>query len=139
MIISPNATVVVYQCKQQRYYKSVHSRFEIMYPEYKMVGYIEDLGVLCCGYEIVYYDMNSYVNDIMTSDFQEMTYSEYVKYYQNKLEKENPGAPVLNDSPPITFGVPQTVTEYQAPEAPARQMLNSNINVAGVNVKILRG
>lgn len=139
MIISPKATVVVYQCKKQRYYQSVHSRFEIMYPEYAMVGYIEDLGVLCWGYEIVYYDMSSYVNDIMSSDFEEMTYEEYVKCYKNKLEKDNPGAPVLNDTPPITFGVPQTVTEYQAPEAPVRQMLNSNINVAGVNVKILRG
>lgn len=143
MIINPNSTVVVYQIKEQKYYKSVYSKFEILIQEYKMVGYIEDLGVLCCGFETVYYDMNQYVKDIMSSDFDEMTYEEYIKYYQGKLAKDNPGAPMLNDAPPITFGAPQINELEQAPMQ--REILNSStsrntsITIGGAKVNILRG
>ena len=135
MIIKPNSTIVVYMNTQQQYYRSAHSRFEIMIPENKMVGYIEDLGVLCWGYEIVYYDMNKYFNDVMVSDIDEMTYKDYLQYYHDRLERENPGAPVLNDMPAMIPGV--QMNEYT--QAPQREILKSNINVAGVNVKILRG
>lgn len=139
MIIKPNSTVVVYLTTQQKYHQSVYSKFEVLYQEYKMVGYIEDLGVLCCGFDTVYYDMNNYVNDIMHSDFKEMTYEQYIQYYQGKLAQDNPGAPMLNDSQSVTFG------QTQVNEAPmVREVLNSNpvlknLNDKGIKVQILKG
>lgn len=147
MIISPQATVVVYLNRKQTYHQSVYSRFEILYPEYKMVGYIEDLGVLCCGSDTAYYDMNTYVNDIMSSDFEEMTYADYLCYYKNILVKENPNAPMLNEAPGITFGSsfpqPNQVNEY-GQENVTRQVLNANpaltdLNRNGIKVQILKG
>lgn len=142
MIIKPDSTVVVYLNTQQKYHQSVYSKFETLIQEYKMVGYIEDLGVLCCGFETVYYDMDQYVNDIMVSDFEEMTYEQYILYYQGKLARDNPGAPVLNDVPKMIPGV--QMNEYSQDIAPAREVLNSNpilqnLNDIGVKVKILKG
>jgi hypothetical protein len=145
MIIKPDSVVVVYLNTKQEYHRSVYSRFEVLFQEYKMVGYIEDLGVLCCGLETVYYDMNRYVNDVMTSDIQEMTYEEYIKYYQGNLARDNPGAPMLNDSPTITFGQTQ-VNEFNTPVPvrEVREVLNSNpvlqnLSNHGVKVQILKG
>lgn len=142
MIIKPDSIVVVYLNTQQQYHRSVYSKFEVLIQEYKMVGYIEDLGVLCCGFETVYYDMNRYVNDVMSSDIQEMTYEEYIQYYQGKLARDNPGAPVLNEMPPMIPGV--QMNEYQTQSTPVREMLNSNpvlqnLSNHGVKVQILRG
>ncbi len=142
MIIKPESIVVVYLNTKQEYHRSVYSKFEVLFQEYKMVGYIEDLGVLCCGFETVYYDMNRYVNDVMCSDIQEMTYEEYIQYYQGKLARDNPGAPVLNEIPPMIQGV--QMNEYQTQPTPVREMLNSNpvlqnLNNHGVKVQILRG
>lgn len=141
MIIKPDSTIVVYISTKQEYHRSVYSKFEILYPEHKMIGYIEDLGVLCCGHETAYYDMSSYVNDIMYSDFQEMTYDDYLRYYKGILEKDNPAAPLLNESS-ITFGNFQ-VNEVDEPSQ-ARQILNSNpvlnnLHKNGVKVQILKG
>ncbi len=142
MNIKPDSTVVVYLNTQQKYYKSVYSKFEILIQEYKMVGYIEDLGVLCCGFETVYYDMNKYVNDIMNSDFEEMTYEQYINYYQGKLAQDNPGAPVLNDMPKMIPGV--QMNEYTQDAIPTREVLNSNpilqnLSDKGIKVQILKG
>ena len=142
MDIKLNSNVVVYMNKQQKYHKSVYSKFEVLIQEYKMVGYIEDLGVLCCGFETVYYDMNQYVNDIMSTDFEEMTYEEYIQYYQGKLAHENPGAPVLNDMPNMIPNV--QMNEYTQPSVPVREVLNSNpilqnLNDKGIKVQILKG
>lgn len=142
MIIKPDSIVVVYLNTQQQYHRSVYSKFEVLFQEYKMVGYIEDLGVLCCGFETVYYDMNRYVNDVMSSDIQEMTYEQYIQYYQGKLARDNPGAPVLNEMPPMIPGV--QMNEYQSHPEPVREVLNSNpvlqnLSNHGVKVQILRG
>lgn len=138
MNIKPDSTVVVYLNTQQKYHRSVYSKFEVLIQEYKMVGYIEDLGVLCCGFETVYYEMNKYVNDIMNSDFEEMTYEQYILYYQGKLAQDNPGAPVLNDMPKMIPGVQMNET------VPVREVLNSNpilqnLNDKGIKVQILKG
>lgn len=142
MIIKPDSIVVVYLNTKQEYHRSVYSKFEVLFQEYKMVGYIEDLGVLCCGFETVYYDMNRYVNDVMCSDIQEMTYEQYIQYYQGKLSRDNPGAPVLNEMPPMIPGV--QMNEYQSTPEPVREMLNSNpvlqnLSNHGVKVQILKG
>ena len=141
MIIKPESTIVVYENKVQKYFKSVYSNFEVLFQEYKMVGYIEELGVLCCGFDTVYYDMNLYVNDIMNSDFEEMRYEDYILYYQNKLEKDNPGAPSLNEFPLVFPNV--QVNEF-GQENITRTVLNSNpvlsnLSKHGVNVQILKG
>ena len=143
MIIKPNATVVVYTNTQQKYHRSVHSRFEILYQEYKTVGYIEELGILCCGSDAVFYNFNTYVQDIMYCDFEEMTYAEYTKLYQDRLTSDNPHAPMLNEMPSQFGSVSVLVNEYGQQNV-TRQVLNanpvlSNLNDKGIKVQILRG
>lgn len=140
MIIKPESIVVVYLNTKQEYHRSVYSKFEVLIQEYKTVGYIEELGVLCCGFETVYYDMNRYVNDVMSSDIQEMTYEQYIQYYQGKLSRDNPCSPVLIQ--PMVHGV--QMNEYQSHPEPVREMLNynpvlQNLSNHGVKVQILRG
>jgi len=143
MIIKPNSTVVVYTNTQQKYHRSVHSRFDILYQEYKTVGYIEEIGVLCCGSDTVYYDFDAYVQDIMYSEFEEMTYTEYLKLYQDRLTRDNPHAPMLNELPNQVGSVSVPVNEYGQQNV-TRQVLNanpvlSNLNDKGIKVQILRG
>lgn len=144
MIIKPNSTVVVYRNPRQYYHQSVHSRFQILYEDNKMVGYIEDLGILCCGTDAVYYSMDSYVDDIMYTDFEEMTYTEYLKKYQERLVRDNPHAPMLNELPSTTMQEMSNPVNLYGQQNITRQVINanpvlSNLNNHGVKVQILRG
>lgn len=140
MIIKPDSVVVVYLNTKQEYHRSVYSRFEILYNEYSSVGYIEDLGVLCCGTDVVYYDAERYLDDIMYSNFEEMTYEQYTKQYQNQLATYNPGAPIISNQP---LTVNETINNYGQQNI-THQILNSNpvltnLNNHGIKVQILRG
>ncbi len=96
-MINPDAVAVVYLNRTERFLQSSMSNFEVMYKESATVAYIEDLGVLCCGSDSAYYSREEYIADVMSSDFTEMTYKEYLTYYKQKLNDDNPNAPVLND------------------------------------------
>ncbi|SOK58528.1 hypothetical protein [Yersinia phage fHe-Yen9-04] len=143
MIIKPNATVVVYTNTQQKYLPSVYSKFEGLVQEYKIVAYIEELGVLCYGNDTYFYDMNRYVNDIMSTDFIEMTYNQYIIGHNEKLVRENPDAPMLNSMPPMMQGVQMNEHGTNAPIL--REIIHNNnpvltnLSNRGVKVQILKG
>ncbi|QOI71737.1 hypothetical protein pEaSNUABM47_00253 [Erwinia phage pEa_SNUABM_47] len=142
MIIKPDTTVVVYINAQQKYLQSVYSRFEGLVQEYKTVAYIEDYGVLCYGLDTYFYDMNKYVKDIMSTDFVEMTYYEYLNGHKDKLLRENPDAPMLNTMEPMMQGV--QMNEYVQPPI-LREIIHNpnpvltNLSNHGVKVQILKG
>ncbi|ELW0836260.1 hypothetical protein [Escherichia phage BF17] len=111
--------LTVYIFKKEEYLKSQYSKIEINVPYGTLVGYDEASETLYYNDDRLDYSIDSFIEDILNSNTEDMLYEEYLDKYKERMSKLHADAPVLNIS--------KTPSEFE-PQNPFQRLIDAGVN-----------
>lgn len=107
--------LTVYIFKKEEYLKSQYSKIEINVPYGTLVGYDESSETLFYNDDKLDYSIDSFIEDILDCNTEDMLYEEYLDAYRERMSKLHADAPVLN--------ITQKSTEFE-PHNPFQRLID---------------
>lgn len=111
--------LTVYIFKKEEYLKSQYSKIEINVPYGTLVGYDEASETLYYNDDRLDYSTEQFIEDILSTDTEDMLYEEYIDTYKERMSKLHADAPVLN--------TPKTSSEFD-PQNPFQRLIDAGVN-----------
>ncbi|EOR9073841.1 hypothetical protein FOI42_RS01875 [Escherichia coli] len=111
--------LTVYIFKKEEYLKSQYSKIEINVPYGTLVGYDEATETLYYNDDRLDYSTDHFIEDILSTESEDMLYEEYIDKYKERMSKLHADAPVLN--------TPKTPSEFD-PQNPFQRLIDAGVN-----------
>ena len=111
--------LTVYLFRKEEYLKSQYSKIEINVPYGTLVGYDEATETLYYNDDRLDYSTDHFIEDILSTDSEDMLYEEYIDKYKERMSKLHADAPVLN--------TPKTPSEFD-PQNPFQRLIDAGVN-----------
>lgn len=111
--------LTVYIFKKEEYLKSKNTKLEINVPYGTLVAYDEETETLYYDDDKLNYSTESFIQDILYCNTNEMIYEDYILMYKERMSKLHADAPVINITP--------EVSEF-SPQNPFQRLIDAGVN-----------